>query len=314
MTISIIIPVYNGEKTIKQTIESVLNQTFKDIEIIVINDGSTDTTVDIVKSIADSRLQIFSYENAGLAATRNRGIRKAKGEFISFLDADDLWTPDKLEDQYKALKANPQAGVAYSWTNYIDHSGNLVRAGRRVKFTGWVYEQMLIGNFLENGSNPLIRSQILKEVGDFDESLSAAEDWDMWLRLCATHKFACVEKPQVLYRVSPNSMSTKLKKQEAACLQVINRVFMHEKAQTLQHLKQKSLAHLYKYLTFKAIEAPPDKQQTQIALQFWWNCISNSSYFLEEWQIMLLALVKISFPQLCSSLQNKRHQNPSKIT
>ncbi|HBL15031.1 MAG TPA: glycosyl transferase family A, partial [Cyanobacteria bacterium UBA11162] len=110
------------EKTIKETIESILNQTFVDFELIVINDGSTDSTVDIVTSIQDSRLQVFSYPNAGLAASRNRGIDRATGKYISFIDADDLWTPDKLERQLKALEENPQAAVAYSWTDCIDES------------------------------------------------------------------------------------------------------------------------------------------------------------------------------------------------
>src|SRR3712207_3352824 len=111
--ISVIIPVYNGEKTIQETIESVLNQTFPSFELIVINDGSHDSTLDIVSSIKDPRIKVFSYPNAGLSASRNRGISVACGEYVSFIDADDLWTPDKLEAQYKALQANPQAAVAY---------------------------------------------------------------------------------------------------------------------------------------------------------------------------------------------------------
>jgi glycosyltransferase involved in cell wall biosynthesis len=117
--ISVIIPVYNGEKTIKETIEAVLNQTFSDFELIVINDGSQDSTLDIVSSIQEARIKVFSYPNAGQAISRNRGLSHACGEFIAFLDADDLWTPDKLEAQLKALQANPQAGVAYSWTAWI---------------------------------------------------------------------------------------------------------------------------------------------------------------------------------------------------
>ncbi|MDJ0696185.1 glycosyltransferase [Mastigocoleus sp. MO_188.B34] len=314
MTISVVIPVYNGEQTIAETIKSVLNQNFKDIEVIVINDGSTDKTVDIVQNIFDSRLQIFSYDNSGLAATRNRGIKKARGKFISFIDADDLWTLDKLEDQYQVLKANPRAVLAYSWTDYINDSGNFIKAGRRIKFTGWVYERMLMGNFLENGSNPLIRRQVFEEVGHFDESLSAAEDWDMWLRICANHEFVCVQKPQILYRISANSMSNNLKKQEAESLKVIDRAFIDDKAQQLQHLKKTSLANLYKYLTFKAIEAAPNKQQTRIALRFWWNFINNSSSLRQQWRIILIAAVKIIFPHLCNILQKKKYHNLSKKT
>ena len=115
--ISVIIPVYNAEATIKETIDSVLNQTFTNLELIVINDGSKDSSLSIISNIKDSRLKLFSYDNAGVAISRNRGIKKASGKFIAFIDADDLWTSDKLEAQLKALQSNPQAAVAYSWVD-----------------------------------------------------------------------------------------------------------------------------------------------------------------------------------------------------
>ncbi|NES72852.1 MAG: glycosyltransferase family 2 protein, partial [Okeania sp. SIO2D1] len=110
--ISVIIPVYNGEKTIRDTINSVLKQSFADFELIIINDGSTDSTLEVINSFQDHRLKVFSYPNAGQGASRNRGIELAKGEYISFIDADDMWTSDKLEKQLQALQDNPQAGVA----------------------------------------------------------------------------------------------------------------------------------------------------------------------------------------------------------
>jgi glycosyltransferase involved in cell wall biosynthesis len=116
---SIIIPAYNVQRTIQETIRSVQNQTVDDFEIIVINDGSTDDTLAVLESIDDPRLKIFSYENGGLSTARNRGIQNATGEYISFVDADDLWTPDKLERQLLALKSNTNAKVAYSWTPYV---------------------------------------------------------------------------------------------------------------------------------------------------------------------------------------------------
>jgi glycosyltransferase involved in cell wall biosynthesis len=134
--ISVIIPAYNAQKTIRETIESVLNQTFKDFEIIVIDDGSQDSTVEIVSAFSDPRLRLFSYPNAGVSATRNRGLAQANSEFISFLDADDLWTPDKLEAQLRALEANPQAAVAYSWTDYIDESSQFLHPGNHPTATG----------------------------------------------------------------------------------------------------------------------------------------------------------------------------------
>ena len=186
--ISVIIPVFNGEKTIKETIESVLNQTFSDLELIVIDDGSHDSTLNIISCVRDLRLKVFSCANAGVCVSRNRGFSHASGEFISFLDADDLWAPNKLEAQLKALEANPQAAVAYSWVDYIDRTGKFSRAGNQITANGNIYEKLLVHNVLENGSNPLIRRQALAEVGGFNQKFSGTADWDMWLRLATCHQ------------------------------------------------------------------------------------------------------------------------------
>ncbi|MEL7245187.1 MAG: glycosyltransferase [Cyanobacteria bacterium J06643_5] len=295
MSISVVVPVFNGAKTIKETVDSISNQTFKDIEIIIINDGSTDTTVEVIKTISDSRIKVFSYSNAGLSASRNRGISQAKGEYISFIDADDLWTPDKLESQWQALQKNPQAAVAYSWTDYIDESSKFIKPGRRIKVNGDAFSKLLVTNFLENGSNPLIKKTAFEKVGGFDESLSAAEDKDMWLRLAVNYEFVCVEKPQILYRTSTTSMSTKLKRQEAESLKVIERAFNNPKAEKLQHLKKQSLSHLYQYLTFKAIEAPRKQRQTPNAIYFWWNWIKNNPTVVKNRRLIIVAVLKIFF-------------------
>jgi glycosyltransferase involved in cell wall biosynthesis len=301
--ISVIIPVCNGEKTIKATIESVLNQIFFNLEIIVINDGSTDSTLKIVKSISDSRLQIFSYPNAGPSASRNRGIAQASGEYISFIDADDLWTNEKLESQWTALQNHKTAALAYSWTDFIDAEGKFVKSGRRIKATGDAYSKLLVCNFLENGSNPLIRTEAIKAVGDFDESLWAAEDWDMWLRLSACYEFVAVPKVQILYRVSANSLSTNLLKMETDSLQVIERAFTHQKAKSLQHLKQQSLALIYKYIAFKAIEARPEAQKRRESARFFWNWLKYDRSALKQRRIIFIAVLKIAFPKLYDRLK-----------
>src|SRR5919199_2454966 len=252
-SISVIIPVYNGEKTIKETIESVLKQTFKDFELLVINDGSQDATLDIVNRIQDPRLKVFSYPNAGQSTSRNRGIELAVGEYISFIDADDLWTPDKLEAQVKALQENPQAAVAYSWTDWIDQSSQLIGKGSYITENGEVFAKLLLNDFVANGSNCLIRRQALIEVGGFDESVTPAEDWDLWLRLAARYEFVVVPSPQILYRISPNSASFDVWKMEASSLKVIEKAFA-QAPESLRPLKKKSLGNRYKYLTYKSIE------------------------------------------------------------
>jgi len=290
-TISVVIPVYNGETTIRETIESVLNQTFQDFELIIINDGSQDATLEIVDHFQDPRIKVFSYQNAGLAASRNRGISHTKSEFISFIDADDLWTADKLEAQLRALQENPTAAVAYSWTDYINESSQFLRPGGHISANGDVYAKLLVVDFLENGSNPLIRRQALIEVGGFDESLNAGEDWDILLRLAARYHFVAVPSPQILYRLSTNSMSANVVRQEAACLQVLKRAYK-QAPESLQHLKRDSFANLYKYLTFKVLEGSANQKRGITAVRFLWQAVVNDLDMLKKkitWKVLFKA-------------------------
>ena len=291
--ISVIIPVYNGENTIRETIASVLNQTWADLEVIVINDGSQDSTLEIVSNMSDARIKVFSYPNGNQAVSRNRGIAHATSEYISFIDADDLWTPDKLESQLKALQQNPKAAVAYSWTDLIDESSQFIRTGSHLTVNGDAYANLLIVNFLENGSNPLICREALIKVGGFDPSLPPAEDWDMWLRLASHYPFVAVPSAQILYRTSANSTSCNVSKLEAATLRVIERAFAQAPA-SLQSLKKHSLGNIYKYLTYKTIQGYPLRQSSLVAARYLWNAILNDLNLLQTrviWKVLLKVII-----------------------
>ena len=279
-TISVIIPAYNARRTILSTIESVQQQTFKDLEIIVIDDGSSDRTSELLATVIDERLKVYSYPNGGLPIARNRGITHARGEYISFIDADDLWTKDKLEKQLAALQANPKAGVAYSWIvamveakrvdtqrsslemsiseqNWLDFgesgvkllqsgvesaSGNFAFvSGEKVTFTGDIYSQLLLRNFVGNGSNILARREAIDLVGEFDPSLKSCEDWDYYLRLAAKFHFALVPEPQILYRKTAGTMTSKGAIMEREGLKVINSAYQTA-PKHLQGQKNQSIA------------------------------------------------------------------------
>lgn len=251
-TVSIIIPAYNVEATILETIQSIQAQTFSDFELIVINDGSTDSTLARVGTVEDSRIKVFSYENGGLPVARNRGIRQATGEFITFIDADDLWTPDKLEKQLVALEQNPEAGVAYSWTAFIDERGKFLYAWKPLYDEGDVYPKLLVQNFISSGSNILVRRQFIEAAGEFDPNLKSVEDWDYYLRLAARCPFVVVPEYQILYRQSSRSMTAKVDVMETANLIVIERAFQAAPPE-LQFLKNQSLARVYRYLAKQCI-------------------------------------------------------------
>lgn len=270
-SISVIIPAYNSEKTIRETIESVLQQTFSDFELIVIDDGSQDSTLEIISSMQDSRMKVFSYPNAGGAVSRNRGFSYSSGEFIAFLDSDDLWTPDKLESQLKALQENPQAAVAYSWMDCIDESGKFFRPGSHRTETGDIFAKLFLIPFVESGSNPLIRRQAFIEVGGFDESLSASQDYDLYLRLAAQYHFVAVPSTQVFYRLSSNSMTTNLRRHEVTSLLVRERAFNQAPKSLPQSLKNHSIANFYKDFTYRVLDMPPNPQRGLEALRLLWN-------------------------------------------
>lgn len=245
--VSVVIPAYNAEITILETIESVRKQTFSSFEIIVINDGSTDNTLELVNSVDDPRLKVFSYENGGLSTARNRGIFRAQGEFIAFLDADDLWTADKLELQVQALRNNPAAGVAYSWTLVVDEKGQGLYPGVSVSFEGNVYQHLLTGNFIASGSNVMLRRQVTDLVGEFDPELKSSEDWEYWLRVALHFSFVVVPKSQVLYRQSSTTMSSNFKRMENYMLLVHTRAF-ETAPEELKFLKNRSLCFIYRYV------------------------------------------------------------------
>ena len=278
-TISIIIPAYNAEQTIIKTIESIQRQTFTDYEIIVIDDGSTDQTKDVVSRIEDRRLKISAYQNAGAATARNRGIAQATGKYLAFIDADDLWTPDKLELQLEALQKNPTAGVAYSWTTsvFLYKQKEVWHPCNPVLFEGNVYPKMLLGNFLASGSNPLIRQEAILSVGGFDSDLLHCEDWDFYLRLAAKWEFVLVPKSQIIYRLSLTSKSLKTRSIEKSLLYIVDKTYKNA-PEELQSSKKKTLALTYAYITQQCLFCTKDICATDLkeverAAQKLWKAI-----------------------------------------
>lgn len=300
-TISVVIPAYNAEQTILETIDSVLQQTLTDFELIVIDDGSTDQTVEFVRRIQDPRLKVFSHCNGGLPVARNRGIARASGDYIAFLDADDLWTPDKLELQLAALQTDSEAGVAYSWTCNMSQTGEAFYPGHSVTYSGTVYAQLLLGNFLASGSNCLTRRDAIASVGEFDPSLRSYEDWDYWLRLAARWSFVVVPKYQILYRQSPGAMSSKIDVMEHYSKIVIERAFRLAPPE-LQSLKKQSLAINYQYLTGLCLAYIDQPERVMQAGQKLWQAIhyfppilldKTTQRYLIKWLLMRLLSPRI---------------------
>jgi glycosyltransferase involved in cell wall biosynthesis len=210
--VSVIIPAYNSQKTINATIQSVLCQTYKDLEVIVVSDGSTDKTVELVQGVADPRLQLFCFPNSGAAVSRNRGIKASTGNYVAFLNHDDLWHPKKIESQVKVLDTNSEIAAVYSWVELIDGEGKIVGKRHVSRNRGDVLEQLYRHNFILSGSNLMIRRTIFNTLGDFacDPNLRRLEDWEMWLRIARLYPFDYVPEFHVLYRIPQQPLNEDL--------------------------------------------------------------------------------------------------------
>ena len=219
--VSVVIPAYNAMKYLPATVEIVLQQSFTDIEILIINDGSSDNIIAWTAQITDPRVQVISQQNQGLSGARNTGIHHASGEYIAFIDADDLWLPTKLEKQVKCLDNSPQAGLVYTWTAWTDETGKPTGVIVASHVEGYVWEQMVVNDKISNGSSAMVRRICFDKVGLFDTELTSSEDRDMWIRLAAHYHFAVVKEPLTLYRRHSQSMS----KNRPKMLKNIRRVF-----------------------------------------------------------------------------------------
>ena len=248
--ISVIIAAYNGEKTIVETIDSVLNQTYKDFEIIAIDDGSSDNTRELIREIADDRVKLFPYENGGVAKARNRGLSHAKGNYICFLDHDDLWTEDKLAKQVSALEQSPDAGAAYSQTTnmYSEEEPTRYVPSPAIHFEGDVYRDILLSNFVGSGSNIMVRREAVESVGEFDPAPTSNEDWDYYIRLAAKWHFVVVPEYQIIYRHTANSMSSQVSRLVDGGIVLADKAFKPA-PKDLQHFKN---SFLFNHLAYCA--------------------------------------------------------------
>lgn len=210
--ISVIIPTYNSGKFLAEAIDSVLCQSYKDFEIIIVDDGSVDNTKIVIEKYLKLPVSIkYIYqENKGPSGARNRGITEAKGEFIAFLDADDIWLPDKLELQIKAMSQSNSIGLVCGRYYIIDCSGVIVDELSGInKYSNReeLLNDMLIKNVLGGGQNAIVRKECFDKVGLFDETMKVSEDRDLWFRIAKFYDVIILDKLLFKYRIHINNIS-----------------------------------------------------------------------------------------------------------
>ena len=246
--VSVIIPTHNHAQFLSEAIESVLAQSYLNIELIVVNDGSADHTKEVVKRYGSKLIYIYQ-RNRGLSAARNTGIKASRGGFLAFLDADDIWLPSKIEDQMKAIVNLKSVGLITCGNYQINEEGGIKSQIVREKHPNKadLTKNLLFKNFVSGGSNALVRRECFEKVGLFDEKLRSAEDWDMWFRINKYYEIKCVNKPLVKVRVVSNSMCSPLNVEKMLYneLLVLNRVFSDEQFKRKALAKRKAYGQRY---------------------------------------------------------------------
>jgi teichuronic acid biosynthesis glycosyltransferase TuaG len=232
--VSVIMPAFNAANTISESIESVLSQTYGNWELIVIDDGSKDTTSEIVRlyQARDSRILFEALnKNGGLPNARNVGCRKASGEFIAFLDSDDLWAPDKLNQQVQFHLKNPGIEISHTGLTYFNEERKFEitwwqSVSRLVKKRGILYPEICYYNFI-GVLTVMVKSELLQLVGYFDTALWGLEDQDLWVRISKLNKeFGYISNVLAYYRLTPGGMSRRTGKYKRACKALNNKLLL----------------------------------------------------------------------------------------
>lgn len=205
-SVSIILPTYNREHLIGFAIQSVLNQTYSDFELIIIDDYSQDKTDRVVETFNDVRIQYIKHDhNSGVSVARNTGIEQARGKYIAFLDSDDEWLPEKLEKQLQVFSSESTVAVVYSWLqiqrNSQDKKAQIIRSSKQ---RGDIYGDLLYTNFVGTPSTVIVKRECFDSGIRFDPSLRCCEDWDVWLKLAQYYQFEVILEPLVKYREHPD--------------------------------------------------------------------------------------------------------------
>lgn len=264
--VSVIMPVYQVEATIAAAIDSVLAQGYPHFELLIIDDGGKDGSIEIARRYKDPRITIVEQENRGLAGARNTGIRHAKGRYIAFIDSDDLWEPEKLAWHVRHLDDNPHVGVSYSGSLLIDEAGRSLGLYQKPKADDVTPKDVFCRNPVGNGSAPVIRRAALLAIAFdypsrgypcyFDESFRQSEDIECWLRLAllTPWRFEGTDRPLTRYRVNESGLSANMDKQFESWDRVRRKVGLYAPKFCEEHGKA-ALAFQCRYLARRAIRS-----------------------------------------------------------
>jgi glycosyltransferase involved in cell wall biosynthesis len=251
--VSVVIPAYNAMAFLPETLKSVFRQTYQDFEVILVDDGSIDQINPWIQTITDSRVKYITQPNQGPAVARNNGIANARGMYIAFLDADDLWHPEKLAKQVKILDKSSEIGLVYSWVGSVDERGNITNKIRKNYAEGNVWEKIIEHNIAECGSNPMVRRVCFEKVGKFEPEIAYAQDWQMWLKIASTFQFKVIKETLVYYRDHSRNRSKQIHLMEESFQAIVEEIF-DSVPSNLQKFKNRCYSFVYLHLAWKTLQ------------------------------------------------------------
>jgi len=243
--VSVVIATYNMGQYLPEAIDSVLAQRWENLEVIVVDDGSTDDTPEQMKRFeGNGRVRYLPTENRGQPKAKNRGLKEANGDFIAFCDADDIWHPEKLSVQMPMFEVQ-NTGVVYSEVSYIDQNGKTIDKPQPYeRYSGEVTNHLIIKNFVPFGT-AVIRRECLEKNGYFDEDLPMGIDWDLWLRYSMDWRFQYTEEKTYIYRIWPGQMSKNYRGRYDYAFRILSK-FIDENPEVLpSKLKSRAWADMY---------------------------------------------------------------------
>jgi glycosyltransferase involved in cell wall biosynthesis len=264
--VSVIIPTYNAEKFIAATLQSVIDQTYKNLEVIVVDDASPDQSVEICRQFTDPRIKIVSQKNRGLAGARNTGIRHAQGEYLAFLDADDLWLPEKLEKHIAHLERFPTVGASFSHSAFIDEAGNALGLYQMSKLQDITPLDLFCRTPIGNGSAAVFRREVFEAIKFpdnlygtvedfyFDDRFRESEDVECWLRIAIQTDWQIEGIPEALtlYRVNSSGLSANLTKKLKSWEKLIEKTRSYA-PEVMQECEKPAMAYQLRYLARRAV-------------------------------------------------------------
>lgn len=243
--VTVIIASYNMAQYLPQAVESVLAQTWKNLELVVVDDGSKDNTQEVMSGYGDDpRVRFFHSENKGQPKAKNRGLAEAKGDFIAWCDADDIWSPNKLQVQMCAF-SDPKVGVVYSEVGYMDSKSTPINKEIPYKrHSGNVTEHLVINNFVPFGT-AVFRRDCMDNNGKFDENLPMGIDWDLWLRYSIDWTFHYVPEVTYIYRIWPGQMSRNYRGRYDNAFLILRKFISNYPERVSPRLQSKAWADMY---------------------------------------------------------------------